>query len=71
MSSPDFDRGAFEALANDRLNFRRSRRGTYMTASVARDWKWFQLGMIHAREQAKGHGITAATEKGGDRGTHD
>lgn len=37
-------RQAFEALARDSHDFKRSRKGTYVNPQVARDWKWFQLG---------------------------
>ena len=35
----------FEALARDSYGFKRSRKGTYVNGSTARDWKWFRLGM--------------------------
>lgn len=38
-------RAKFESLANDSFGFRRSHRGTYTNPAVARDWKWFQLGV--------------------------
>lgn len=41
-------RKTFERLANDSFGFRRSRKGNYVNPAVARDWKWFQLGFIHA-----------------------
>lgn len=42
-------RKRFEGLASDSsFGFRRSRRGTYVNPSVARDWKWFQLGVKDA-----------------------
>lgn len=39
-------RAKFESLANDSFGFRRSHRGTYMNPAVARDWKWFLLGVM-------------------------
>jgi hypothetical protein len=44
----DAQRKQFESLASDSYGFKRSRRGTYVNASTARDWKWFQLGVAHA-----------------------
>ncbi len=38
-------RKQFEALASDSYGFKRSRKGTYVNGSTARDWKWFRLGM--------------------------
>jgi hypothetical protein len=38
-------RKQFEGLASDSYGFKRSRKGTYVNASTARDWKWFRLGM--------------------------
>lgn len=37
-------REVFEAMANDSLGFKRSRRGTYQNPPIARDWKWFLAG---------------------------
>lgn len=54
------DRKAFERLANKAVacGLSRSRRGTYVNPSIARDWKWFDLGLIHARAVA--HQLEAA-----------
>lgn len=40
-------RQAFEKLANKdaACGLRRSLRGTYINTAIARDWKWFQLGL--------------------------
>lgn len=43
---------AFERLRRtDSYGFLRSRRGTYVNPAVARDWRWFVLGMAHAEQQ--------------------
>lgn len=47
----DEARKQFEALASDSYGFKRSRKGTYVNASVARDWKWLQLGIDHCTSQ--------------------
>ena len=41
----------FESTNRDSHGFRRSVRGTYVNPAVARDWKWFQLGMQHATKE--------------------
>ncbi len=41
-------RTEFESLASDSYKFKRSRKGTYVNSSVARDWKWFKLGAQRA-----------------------
>lgn len=38
----------FESENRDSYGFKRSVRGTYVNGAVARDWKWFQLGIHHA-----------------------
>ena len=40
----------FESTNRDSHKFKKSVRGTYVNPAVARDWKWFQLGMKHATE---------------------
>jgi hypothetical protein len=45
-------REKFEALASDSYDFKKSRKGTYQNPAVARDWKWFQLG-VTAADDAK------------------
>lgn len=42
---PDFERLANKNAA---CGLKRSRKGTYVNPSIARDWKWFQLGSIAA-----------------------
>lgn len=44
----------FERLANGKAacGFKRSRFGTYVNPAIARDWKWFQLGVIAATRDA-------------------
>lgn len=44
-STVDELRKQFESLNRDSYNFRRSRRGTYVNPAIARDWKWFILGV--------------------------
>lgn len=44
----------FEKLNKDSYEFRRSRRGTYVNSTIARDWKWFQEGakaILNSQEQ--------------------
>lgn len=43
-------RDAFEAQNKCSHGFKRSARGTYVNPPVARDWKWFQLGIQHANK---------------------
>lgn len=44
-------RKEFERLhAPDSFEFKRSRKGTYINPSVARDWKWFRLGYLTAKD---------------------
>jgi len=45
-------RDAFEAQNKCSLGFKRSARGTYVNPPVARDWKWFRLGVQHANKDA-------------------
>lgn len=45
-------RDAFEAQNKCSHGFKRSARGTYVNPPVARDWKWFQLGIQHANKDA-------------------
>jgi hypothetical protein len=47
-------RAEFERLANKFVacGIKRSRRGAYVNPSVARDWKWFQLGAAIAQAGA-------------------
>ena len=40
---PDFERLANKNAA---CGLKRSRRGTYVNPAIARDWKWFQMGVI-------------------------
>jgi len=40
----------FESTNRDSYEFKKSVRGIYANPAVARDWKWFQLGMKHATE---------------------
>ena len=40
----------FESTNRDSCEFKKSVRGIYANPAVARDWKWFQLGMKHATE---------------------
>lgn len=49
----------FERLANRNAacGLKRSRKGTYVNPTVARDWKWFQLGAI-AQSQKESHDQT-------------
>lgn len=46
-------RAVFESISKCSHNHQRSARGTYRNPPVARDWKWFQLGIYHATEGAK------------------
>jgi hypothetical protein len=39
-------RADFERMANDSHGFKRGRHGGYRNPAVARDWKWFCLGII-------------------------
>lgn len=43
-------RDAFETQNKCSHGFKRSARGTYVNPPVARDWKWFQLGIQHANK---------------------
>lgn len=45
LAQEDAARKQFETLASDSYGFKRSRKGTYVNGSTARDWKWFRLGM--------------------------
>lgn len=45
MSQEDKLRAKFESMNRDSYNFKRSRRGNYVNPVIARDWKWFQLGV--------------------------
>lgn len=51
------DRAAFEALASDSFNFKKSRRGFYVNPPISRDWKWFQAGASHARASLPAGGV--------------
>lgn len=44
---------AFESLSTDSFGFSRSVRGTYRNPPIAREWKWFNLGIEHAMKGLK------------------
>lgn len=48
--TPDELRAFFEQANNDSYGFKRSRRGNYVNPAIARDWKWFCLG-VGAKEK--------------------
>lgn len=56
-------RAKFEQLASDpSYKFARSRRGTYVNGALARDWKWFCLGMIHHQESLPDAALAAPVQ---------
>lgn len=44
-------RKQFERLVKDSYGFKRSRKGSYTNPAVARDWKWFQIGVYAIMEE--------------------
>ena len=45
-------RPEFERLASSPTwGFKRSQKGTYVNPALARDWKWFKLGIAAAQEK--------------------